>query len=184
MTIAEPIGTMSAVPEISWQASELVASWRRVLNQTTGDVRPNLERAAVELLRLARIEPDSKQAIVDALANLALVAGIDDDEAQAIFARAAKAPLDQINGCASAELSTDKNASVAFPLLAFENVRLHTEQHNYLVKGLLANTGLAVIWGPPKCGKPFGPPISVCTSPLAGITEATGCSRPRWSILR
>jgi AAA domain len=98
MTIAEPIGTMSAAPEISWQASELVASWRRVLNQTAGDVRPNLERAAVELLRLSQIEPGSKQAIVDELANLALIGGIDDDEAQAIFARAAEAPPDPING--------------------------------------------------------------------------------------
>jgi len=44
---------------------------------------------------------------------------------------------------------------VAFPLRAFENVRIQTEGRNYLVKGLLANTGLAVIWGPPKCGKSF-----------------------------
>jgi hypothetical protein len=136
------------VSEISWQASELVASWRRVLNQTVGDVRPNLERASVELLRLAQIEPDSKQAIVDELANLALIAGIDDDEAQAIFARAADAPPDPING-------RGKNALVAFPLMPFESVRLQTERRNYLVKGLLANTGLAVIWGPPKCGKSF-----------------------------
>jgi hypothetical protein len=25
----------------------------------------------------------------------------------------------------------------------------------YLVKGLLQSTGLAVVWGPPKCGKSF-----------------------------
>lgn len=97
----------------------------------------------------------SKQIIVDELANLALVASIDDDEAQAIFARAAEAPPDPINGRATAELSASKNASVAFPLRAFETIRLETERHNYLVKGLLANTGLAVIWGPPKCGKSF-----------------------------
>jgi len=48
-----------------------------------------------------------------------------------------------------------KNALEAFPLRAFENVRIQTEGRNYLVKGLLANTGLAVIWGPPKCGKSF-----------------------------
>jgi AAA domain len=151
MTIAEPIGTMSAAPEISWQASELVASWRRVLNQTAGDVRPNLERAAVELLRLSQIETGSKQAIVDELANLALIGGIDDDEAQAIFARAAEAPPDPINGRAI----TGKNPLVAFPLRPFETIRLEMERRNYLVKGLLANTGLAVIWGPPKCGKSF-----------------------------
>jgi hypothetical protein len=69
-------------PEISWRASEEIASWRRVLNQTAGDARPNLERASVELLRLAKIELGSKQTIVDELAALALTAGIDDDEAQ------------------------------------------------------------------------------------------------------
>ena len=140
-----------SVLEISSQASEQIASWRRVLNQTVGDARPNLERAAVELLCLAQIEPGSKQIIVDELANLALIAGIDDDEAQAIFARAAKAPPDPIN----CRTITGKNALVAFPLRAFENVRIQTEGRNYLVKGLLANTGLAVIWGPPKCGKSF-----------------------------
>ena len=102
---------ISAAREISWQASELIESWRRVLNQTLGDVRPNLERASVELLRLAQIEPGSKQAIVDELANLALTAGIDADDAQAIFARAAEAPPDPINGRAI-QLSAGKNASV------------------------------------------------------------------------
>src|SRR5207248_1649779 len=93
--------------------------------------------------------------IVDELFALALNAGIDDDEAQAVFARAAKAPADTINGCAIGRSAGGKNASLPFPLRAFENVRLQTEQRNYLVKGLLANTGLAVIWGPPKCGKSF-----------------------------
>lgn len=46
-----------------------------------------------------------------------------------------------------------KNLSVAYPLQAFEIVRLNTACRNYLVKGLLPNSGLAVIWGPPKCGK-------------------------------
>ena len=140
-----------SVLEISSQASEQIASWRRVLNQTVGDARPNLERAAVELLRLAQIEPGSKQIIVDELANLALIAGIDDDEAQAIFARAAKAPSDPIN----CRAITGKNALVAFPLRAFENIRLDTERRGYLVKGLIPSNGLVVVWGPPKCGKSF-----------------------------
>jgi hypothetical protein len=62
---------------------------------------------------------------------------------------------ESLNGRAIAELSTGKNASVAFPLWPFGNIRLQPERRNYLVKGLLANTGLAVIWGPPKCGKSF-----------------------------
>jgi hypothetical protein len=42
-----------------------------------------------------------------------------------------------------------------FPLTAFADIKLDTERRNYLVKGLLASTGLSVIWGPPKCGKSF-----------------------------
>jgi AAA domain len=77
------------------------------------------------------------------------------EEAQTAFARAPETPPDAINGRAITESFASKNALVAFPLQAFENVRLQTERRNYLVKGLLANTGLAVIWGPPKCGKSF-----------------------------
>jgi hypothetical protein len=68
----------------------------------------------------------------------------------------AKAKAEQpINGCATTQSAGGKNALKAFPLRAFENVRIETGGRNYLVKGLLANTGLAVIWGPPKCGKSF-----------------------------
>jgi AAA domain len=100
----------------------------------------------VELLRLAQAEPSSKQVIVDELANIAEAAGIDPDEAQAIFARAAHA---------SDAAPAIKNLPVAYPLQAFGNISLDTARRNYLVKGLLANSGLAVIWGPPKCGKSF-----------------------------
>jgi hypothetical protein len=144
-----------SVAKISWTASEAVASWRRILAQTIGDKRQNLERASIELLRLAGAEPDSKPAIVDELAEMAIAAGIDDDEAQAIFARAAEAPPDTINGWSTTQSTGGKNALQAFRLRAFENVRIQTDGRNYLVKGLLANTGLAVIWGPPKRGKSF-----------------------------
>jgi AAA domain len=46
-------------------------------------------------------------------------------------------------------------ALVAFPLISFENIALDTDRRGYLVKGLLPSRGLAVIWGPPKCGKSF-----------------------------
>ncbi len=42
-----------------------------------------------------------------------------------------------------------------FPLIGFADIHVDTTRRNYLVKGLLASTGLAVIWGPPKCGKSF-----------------------------
>jgi hypothetical protein len=48
-----------------------------------------------------------------------------------------------------------KSLPVAFPLQAFANIGLDLQRRNYLVKGLIASTGLALIWGPPKCGKSF-----------------------------
>jgi hypothetical protein len=44
---------------------------------------------------------------------------------------------------------------ITFPLTAFENIKLDTERRGYLVKGLLPDSGLVVIWGPPKCYKSF-----------------------------
>jgi hypothetical protein len=42
-----------------------------------------------------------------------------------------------------------------FELSAFADIKVDTERRGYLVKNLLASTGLSVIWGPPKCGKSF-----------------------------
>jgi hypothetical protein len=42
-----------------------------------------------------------------------------------------------------------------FPLIAFEQISVDTTRRGYWVKGLLASSGLAVVWGPPKCGKSF-----------------------------
>jgi hypothetical protein len=39
-------------------------------------------------------------------------------------------------------------------LIAWDDILMSTTS-NYLVKGILPRTGLAVIWGPPKCGKSF-----------------------------
>ncbi|HWL06442.1 MAG TPA: AAA family ATPase [Xanthobacteraceae bacterium] len=42
-----------------------------------------------------------------------------------------------------------------FRLVPFEQIKVDLERRPYLVKGLLPNTGLSAIWGPPKCGKSF-----------------------------
>ena len=54
----------------------------------------------------------------------------------------------------SKPIPTEKALTV-FPLVAFKDIRLDLTRRNYLVKGLLPRTGLAVIWGPPKCHKSF-----------------------------
>jgi hypothetical protein len=41
-----------------------------------------------------------------------------------------------------------------FPLLPFDLIKPESGAQ-YLIKGLLQNTGLVVVWGPPKCGKSF-----------------------------
>jgi hypothetical protein len=41
-----------------------------------------------------------------------------------------------------------------FALKAFEAITMSTAP-NYLVKGIIPRAGLAIIWGPPKCGKSF-----------------------------
>jgi hypothetical protein len=45
---------------------------------------------------------------------------------------------------------------VAYPLQAFADIQLDLTQRPYLVKGVIPNAGLTVVWGPPKCYKSFG----------------------------
>lgn len=49
---------------------------------------------------------------------------------------------------------TGKTRKPKFTLTPFRNIEMATAPY-YFVKGILPNTGLAVIWGPPKCGKSF-----------------------------
>jgi AAA domain len=44
--------------------------------------------------------------------------------------------------------------TLRFQLRPFEAITLSTTP-NYLIKGILPRVGLAVVWGPPKCGKSF-----------------------------
>ncbi|HEX4410559.1 MAG TPA: AAA family ATPase [Xanthobacteraceae bacterium] len=75
--------------EIPWSVSEEIASWGRILDNTTGDKRQNFAQACRELTSLARTLPeqlDTRHAIIDALFVMARNAEIDDDEAQALMA--------------------------------------------------------------------------------------------------
>ena len=77
--------------EVPWAVSADIASWQRILDHTIGDKHSNLERAALELSQLAEQhagDPPVRQVIIDAIHDLAVAAGIDPDEAQAMMARA------------------------------------------------------------------------------------------------
>jgi len=41
-----------------------------------------------------------------------------------------------------------------FTLIPFNQIRAR-KTSRYLIKGLISDTGLVVVWGPPKCGKSF-----------------------------
>ena len=47
-----------------------------------------------------------------------------------------------------------KSKAYRFALVRFADIKLH-DGVDYCVKGLLPRSGLAVVWGPPKCGKTF-----------------------------
>jgi hypothetical protein len=68
---------------------------------------------------------------------------------------AAKAKANGTNEKQANDVAPKSKALTVFPLLAFKDVRLDLAWRNYLVKGLLPRSGLAVIWGPPKCYKSF-----------------------------
>lgn len=59
-----------------------------------------------------------------------------------------RSPLTSIPGEKVAEIDP------RIRLLAFNDIRLSTARRD-LIKGLIPRAGLAVIWGPPKCGKSF-----------------------------
>ena len=44
---------------------------------------------------------------------------------------------------------------ITFPLTPFADIKLNTDERNYLVKELFTSTGIVVVWGPPKSGKSF-----------------------------
>jgi hypothetical protein len=147
------------LPEIRVEVYDKIDHWRDRLDQTAKlKKRDVFERAAADLFLEAEYERDlaAVQAIADAIYVLGRdYAGLNDDDIQYIMVGAKARAEQPINGCATTQSAGGKNALEAFPLRDFENVRIQTEGRNYLVKGLLANTGLAVIWGPPKCGKSF-----------------------------
>src|SRR5271155_2651753 len=84
------------LPEIPVRVADEIASWQRPIGNARRDQTGLFYRASADLMRLAdrAAEPATWQVIVDRLQNMAEVAGLDADEAQAIVARAAEAPPD------------------------------------------------------------------------------------------
>jgi hypothetical protein len=58
------------------------------------------------------------------------------------------------DGNARSSASNKGNRKFRFPLVPFDEIKIDERAH-YLVKGLLPETGLVVVWGKPKSGKSF-----------------------------
>jgi RecA-family ATPase len=83
--------------EIPYAIEMGLQSWRRIVHASHAeDMRDHLKRAAVELLRAAKISFDGgvHQYVIDQLQQLADAVGMDADDAQSIFTSAKDAPSD------------------------------------------------------------------------------------------
>jgi hypothetical protein len=113
--------------EIPIEIEEAIASWRRTLGHARGNPGPLFQRAAVELWRIASVQPPELcQMVVDALYDMAVSAGISDEDAQSMLHLASSAAPDLLSG-----LDTPR-----IRLVAFDDIQLKTERR-YLVKGLI-----------------------------------------------
>jgi len=107
-------------------------------------MHPELAAALRKAGKLPRTRDAEDAPTLDPRADVPAVESANEFE----FAAEPQASIESSNG-------KGKNALVVFPLQSFENIRLDIERRGYLIKGLIASSGLAVIWGPPKCGKSF-----------------------------
>lgn len=117
--------------------------WPRVLFRTNNKVAA-LTDAASEILRFVRpewLEQDHAVAIITALAAPHAISG---DQVRSALANASPQVPTQL-----------RQRNPAFPVTRFNAIKMETDCARHLIKGLLPAAGLAVIWGPPKCGKSF-----------------------------
>ena len=86
-----------------------------------------------------------------------------DDEVRARHDRAfARAKDEATNGngpdppfrFAEEELRNEKKKPLGFELIPFNQVQFMTTP-TYVVKDVIPDTGIVIVWGPPKCGKSF-----------------------------
>ena len=64
-------------------------------------------------------------------------------------------PHDDDYGVAQRREGKQPQSRTRFALTRFADIKALDSDEDYSVKGLLPRSGLAVVWGPPKCGKSF-----------------------------
>ena len=130
--------------------------------RTIAVAEPGVELAvfknvAGELAGYVRNGLYDKQTILDRLWDAATSKGLIErhgpDVVQAAMAEAFRdQPL--ANLCHDSPQVTAPAQNPKFKLIPFSDLQTNASSA-YLIKGLIPRTGLAVVWGPPKCGKSF-----------------------------
>ena len=110
------------------------------------------ERAAIELFRLTANDPNRRRAIVDILYDVAVAAGIDDDEAQARMARASKAPPDTRPGM-NGQKQPQPNPERLRPIDLKQFLALPIKRREMVVDPIIPEKGLAMLYAPRGVGK-------------------------------
>ena len=100
------------------------------------------------------VKPD----VIDALRHIAIAHNLGNEEDIGIyigdaFIRREWEPKEFLKEAPN-EAGNGQDRPKRFKLIPFAAITFSTAI-NYLVKGILPRVGLAVVWGPPKCGKSF-----------------------------
>lgn len=158
---------------ISVPVADAIASWRRVFAKRKGaNARDLLRNAAGELFATLQVDrtvhPEShavaRQEAVDALCDLAELAGIEPDDAQFILSEA-------FNGKSKAngQMGASSNSKASWRDHVFTAADLQSKTFppvSYCVPGLIRE-GLTIIAGKPKIGKSWFA-LDVCIAVAAG----------------
>jgi hypothetical protein len=147
--------------------SEGFASWRSVLGTVAETDRLKIFQNIVDDVISWIGKGLDRIAAADELTDMALSYMLDPDQVQTIITRGwdkleelERVPEDwgepgaKLNGDEPHKGNGGAGAAPRFTLKRFDQIRLATTA-TYLIKGLLPRSGLAVFWGPPKCGKSF-----------------------------
>jgi hypothetical protein len=151
------IAAIDTVPELPWEASEAIASWRRTIGGANANKTGLFERAAIELLRVAekQVDAGARQALIDEVAQLAVDAAIEPDEAQTIMAAAVKAPADEPS---KSELAPSRDRAAVAPvpkplLLSKAEFIAGFVPPDYLIDGILQRRFVYALTGVTGHGK-------------------------------
>lgn len=142
--------------------SEGFANWRKLLAAVSAEKRLTIFMNAADEVAGYVTKGLNRALAADELTDMATAHGLDDtDVVQDIIGEAfSHIELEQVPDAPEFEYRNGRGnghtreETHKYRLIPFSDLRPSSEQ-DYLVKGLLPRSGLAAIWGPPKCGKSF-----------------------------